>query len=266
MITVCSRGDAPFSVGSAGVWEPWDSRASLPQVNPVSADVLAVLSGKLLPKAEDLAGILLTSAFPVNDGGCQVLRPLWAEEAMHRAYGFIRLLATRNRHRHSSRDTAGPGDAIAGDLAVRFRELETGAVRAVVPCSAVLTKVVSGLVALFGCPANVAIRTNIEEVFLPAYQRRALVLAASELVNNALLHAFRGRESGLIDVSLTTRGLGTAGLRVTDNGIGFTGSPPNLHCGVASGLAGLLEADLAYGRVAGWTIASIRFPCVGGLD
>jgi hypothetical protein len=265
MTTVCSRGDETFSFSSLGVHEPWASRAAMPHANPVSADVLAVLSGKLPPKVGDLAGVLLTCAFPVNDRGCQVLHPLWAEEAMHRAYGFMRLLGTRIRHRQSNRDAAGPGDAIASDLAVQFRELETGGERAVVPCSAILTNVVCGLVALFGCPANVAIRTKIEEVSLPAYKRRALVLAASELVDNALLHAFQGRESGLIGVRLTARGPGTACLHVADNGIGFTDSPPNLDCGVASGLAGLLEADLAYDRIASWTIAEIRFPCFGGL-
>jgi hypothetical protein len=49
-------------------------------------------------------------------------------------------------------------------------------------------------------------------------------------------------------------------LRVVDNGVGFNTIPPNLTCGVAAGMAGLLEADLAYDRQAGWTSAEIVFP------
>jgi hypothetical protein len=47
---------------------------------------------------------------------------------------------------------------------------------------------------------------------------------------------------------------------VADNGNGFTNSFPNLECGVAAGLAGLLEADLVYDRITGRTIAEIVFP------
>jgi two-component sensor histidine kinase len=115
---------------------------------------------------------------------------------------------------------------------------------------------------LFGGPANITLETNIEEAWLPAYKRRALVLAASELVSNALLHAFWGRTAGKIEVGLTAQD-STACLRVADNGRGFTDASPNLDYGVGAGLAALLEADIAYDRVAGWTIAEIEFPLTG---
>jgi hypothetical protein len=50
---------------------------------------------------------------------------------------------------------------------------------------------------------------------------------------------------------------------VADSGIGFSDTRPNLTFGVAASLAGLLEADLAYDRAAGWTIAEIIFPVTG---
>jgi hypothetical protein len=153
--------------------------------------------------------------------------------------------------------------ALACDIAVQFRELEVGGEREVLPCSAVLRNVVMGVGALFGHPANITLTTKIEEVSLPAYKRRALVLAAAELVSNALLHAFHGRRAGLIDVCLTANGAGSACLRVADNGIGFTGVPANLACGIAAALAGLVEAGLAYDLIAGWTIAEIAFPVTG---
>ena len=67
----------------------------------------------------------------------------------------------------------------------------------------------------------------------------------------------------MIEVGLATHGPKSACLRVADNGVGFTASAPNLDYGLAAGLAGLLEADLTYDRVAGWTIAEISFPVSG---
>lgn len=251
-------------VGSRDVVPVWpvSGLAEMPAARS-RFEALALLAGRVPPKAGDLLGVLLASTFPVSGGGCEVLRPLWAEEAMHRAYGFMRLVHARNHRGALSAENpfvAGLADTIACDLAIQFRELEPGAEREVLPCSAILRDVVTGFGALFGGPANVTFRTRIEDVVLPAYKRRALVLAAAELVSNALLHAFRGRRTGRVEVDLTTTGRDAACLRVADNGIGFTDLPPNLECGVASGMAGLLEADVAYDRLAGWTIAEIAFP------
>jgi len=230
-------------------------------------EALTLLTRQTPPKAGDLLSVLLGSTIPLSGRGCQVLQPLWAGEAIHRAFGFARLVQARARGGEPSGQpavVAGLVDAIARDLAAQFRELETGGERDMRLCSGVLRDVVTGLRALFGGSPNITIKTKIEDVSLPAYKRRALVLAAAELVNNALLHAFRGRRAGRIEVDLTITGAPdgtrTACLRVADNGIGFTESPPNLDRGVASGLACLLEADLAYDRSSGWTIAEIAFP------
>ena len=58
------------------------------------------------------------------------------------------------------------------------------------------------------CLAMRAVRidTDIERMALSADKRRALVLTASELVVNALTHAFRGGSGGRIGVSLRRRG------------------------------------------------------------
>jgi hypothetical protein len=229
-------------------------------------EALADLALGLPLKGGDLLGVLLASTFPVGANGSQVLRPLWAEEAMHRAYGFVRLVDAGDIRRASMRVSptiAGPQGVTAGDLAAQFRGLEVGGERDARPCAAVLRDVVTGLGALFGHPAGVILQCEIEEISLPAYKRRALVLAATELAGNSLLHAFQGLETGLIEVSLTGRTAVSASLRVADNGNGFTGMPPNLDRGVASSLAGLLEADLTYDRKAGWTIAEIVFPLSG---
>jgi hypothetical protein len=241
------------------------SRASTSAITPTCSgfEALARMANTMPPDAGDLLGVLLASAVPVGGGGCQVLRPLWAEEAMHRGLGLMRLVHARGGRRSLTGGGTGVADldyVVARDLAFQFRELETAVERAVLPCAAALREVVTGLGTLFGDPANVILKAKIMDVSLPAYKRRALVLAAAELVSNALLHAFVGRTSGRIQVDLTTSGPTSGCLRVADNGIGFIDFPPNLVGGVAAGLAGLLEADLAYDRLSGWTIAEIAFP------
>jgi hypothetical protein len=264
MNMVCYPGDVKLSLGSRN--ESWISQVSMSQAVAALPAVrsrfenLALRAGKVPPESGDLLGVLLAAAFPLHDRGCEVLRPLWTEEAMHRAYSFVRLVDTRKSHRTPIAQTE---DAIASDLAFSFRNLTSGAERDVQPCASVLRNVTTGLGALFGGPVNISVETKIEDVWLPAYKRRALVLAAAELVSNALLHAFRGRSTGMIEVSLTALGPTSACLHVGDNGNGFIEASPNLECGVGAGLAGLLEADLAYDRIAGWTIAEIEFPLSG---
>jgi len=255
MRMVCFPDEA-LSFGFRGGYEEpaFPARTDLAPVQP-RFETMALLAGKLPARSGDLLGILLPSAAAMNDWGSDVLRPLWAEEAMHRAYGFVRLVDARNRRRVSTDE-----NSTAHDLAARFRALEAVDERQELPCSAILRDVVTGLGLLFGCPANIVLKTSVEHISLPAYKRRALVLAAAELVSNALLHAFKGREAGIITVGLTAHSAEFACLRVADNGTGFTDQAPNLTCGVAAGFAGLLEADLTYDRAAGWTIAEIAFP------
>ncbi len=256
------RADA-VGVCSNVHYQSWTSAGGTPSPARPRVESIAQLASRSSPKPEDLTGILLTSVLPMNNHGCEVLRPLWAEEAMHRAYTFIRLIEKRNRRGQWAREnaiTAAAGERAARDLVSWFRELATAGERAASPCSDVLSNVVANLGVLFGRPDNIDLETKFNDVSLPAYKRRALVLASCELVCNALLHAFQERETGVIEAGMTDRGPRSACLRVADNGAGFNGVSANLTCGVAAGLAGLLEADLTYHRTAGWTVAEIVFP------
>lgn len=281
MNMVCYPHDAAFGLRPRDPNGSWTSGVSMFHAVPAGTGLpgvrsrfesIALRTNKMPSEAGDLPGILLASTFSTHGRGCRVLRPLWAEEAVHRAYSFVRLVDNRVRCGHSTRENpmvAEAEDAIACDLAVCLGDLTVGSERNVLPCSDALRKVTTSLGALFGGPANIALEGKIEDLWLPAYKRRALVLTASELVSNALLHAFRGCASGRIEVSLAAVGATSACLQVADNGDGFGNSAPNLDCGVASGLAGLLEADLTYDRRAGRTIAEIEFPVAGswpGID
>jgi hypothetical protein len=118
----------------------------------------AALTRALPSNAVDVLGILLASTFPTCGGGCEVLRPLWAEEAMHRAYGFVRLVDAREGRRDAMRSNPmidGLDCVIARDLAARFREMEVVEEREARPCGTVLRDIVAGLGALFGRPGGV---------------------------------------------------------------------------------------------------------------
>ena len=254
----CRARDETFCLGQYHPWRPASADAPLSWAGD---DTLAPFAGQ--PAADAWIGILLASATLPTSRGCEVLRPLWSEEAKHRAHSFRRLASARNRLGQPAKEdpvAAGVVAFAAGDLAERFRELRRGGERALVPCAPILRDVVTDLSALFGCPANIAFRTPIDRMSLPAYKRRALVLAACELICNALSHGFPGCLPGMIEVGLTRRGSRSACLRVADNGVGFIDGAPDLHRGVAAGLAGLLESDLRYDRTDGWTVAEIAFP------
>ena len=229
-------------------------------------DRIASQALSVSPKVGDVFNILLGTTLQPRRRGCKVLQPLWVEEAVHRAYNFVRLVDVRHDRSGSAGNKRDLGDAVAWedaiacDLAGCFEALAAGGERDLLPCATILHGAVSGLVALFGCPANISLESRIDNLQLPGYKRRALVLATVELVCNALLHGFPAPASGQIEVHLIASGSQSACLRVADNGVGFLRSQPNLARGVASGLADLLEAELGYDRTAGWTIAEVTFP------
>jgi two-component sensor histidine kinase len=169
---------------------------------------------------------------------------------MHRSYCFLKLtLALHERPlREPGRSlTCNTELCLATDLAALYRSLAIGPERQVVPCSSVLRDVVRNLVALFGSiVGDVELHVNIERVALPAFQRRALVLAASELVINALCHAFRARTYGRILLELHAIDIWKARLQVSDDGVGCDDRQIDTGRGIAGGLASLLGSELAY--------------------
>ncbi|MGD9144291.1 MAG: GAF domain-containing protein, partial [Anaerolineae bacterium] len=67
-----------------------------------------------------------------------------------------------------------------------------------------------------------------DEVALPSQAATSLALAVNELIQNALEHAFVGREEGQVAVSLR-RGPGQLMVEVRDDGVGLAGDdPPSL--------------------------------------
>jgi len=195
-----------------------------------------------------LLKVLLNSAALESDANYETLRPLWVEEAIHRRNRFLTLVlrlvqrAPRGSHGH----LAGPIElALAADLVALYQSLVSAQERQVMPCSLILRGVVSDLVTLFGPAAGaISLQTDIDSVALPGFQRRALVLVASELVINALCHAFKGRRQGRLRVELRVVDRWHARLTVADDGVGRVSDVASRAYCVARGLADLLGATL----------------------
>jgi len=93
------------------------------------------------------------------------------------------------------------------------------------------------------------------------------VLAASELVINALCHGFTGRRDGQIEVTLRAVGTAHTRLAAVDDGVGCRENHPCVQRGIAGSLADLLEADLVYRQVAiTGASAEIVFPTCGRIS
>ncbi len=111
---------------------------------------------------------------------------------------------------------------------------------------------------------NVKITVDAPPLRLPPNSLASLALAANELITNALMHAFRSHDAGLIQVRVTQEG-GEIQLEVRDNGSGIpTTKDGNWRKGVGLDIVtSLVETDLRGQfqlRKDRGTVATIRFP------
>ncbi|MBA4209308.1 MAG: hypothetical protein C0454_07245 [Parvibaculum sp.] len=68
---------------------------------------------------------------------------------------------------------------------------------------------------------SISIRGEFEPMVVSSRDATTLAVVLGELISNAIKHAFRGREQGLIKASFTRRPDGTPYMAVADDGIGF---------------------------------------------
>jgi hypothetical protein len=223
------------------------------------------LFGKIVTSAAGLSSAraaLLTTLLhdnsPADWGGHEVLWPLWADEALRRAYNMVQLVR--------SLDYAVPSDSehcqaleeerkLARALATAIASLKIVEDKRRQPCSDTLRCVVRTLAELFASSDGAGIiRTHIERIRLPEYKRRALVLAAGELVIDALMHGY----GEPVAVMLSRPDERTALLSIAG---GLTMIPRDERiCGIRD-LAGLLESKLRFRRISRRQLcAEIAFP------
>jgi two-component sensor histidine kinase len=244
------------------------NRSGINHLAPISQyeEVASAAAGISRQRAR-LLGILLAAAPPASCGGHPVLRPIWATEALHRAHSTVRLVGRLEQRMPSRDDQSRLLDFetnIGVELASIFDSLAITNDEELRPCSSNLRDLARNLIALFGPTiGHVTVATSVDRLALPAFRHRALILIASELVTNILLHAFRHRHAGQVALQLTLLGRGVARLAVTDDGDRLFDRAlcHPARCSVINYLADLLEAELVYRpRPGGGTIAEIEFP------
>ena len=184
---------------------------------------------------------------------------IFRAEAAHRAKNLAQLSHAVIRLHLA---TGSEGIEAAAALAQAYSEIGDASDCAVAVSSKdLLIQVVTSLVLLFGQgDRNVAIHIRAEELLLPPDRRRLLVLIASELVINALGHAFPVGIAGLINVFLRVDE-GHAYLTIADNGIGYDGSQHGQGGELLDSLTAMLGGTLKRSTSpTGGLQASVSFP------
>lgn len=254
----CPNADRPLSVDREPASSDRDQDAGLNTSKPLCVsriEKIAAMSGCCASGRSALLGVLIASASPTASGGCRVLRPIWANEAMQRAYTMVRLvtfLEERVPARHISpfwlEHERRLGIAVSGLLsALRIRDDNES-----LGCSSEIRDIARGLVSLFGPAAgDIGLRTNIGRIDLPAFQRRALVLITANIIMDSLLNGFNRLAVGQIMVQLSCHDVPTVRLRITEHG-GWRDLATVIsisRCDSVHDLASFLQASVVYRKV-----------------
>ena len=233
------------------------------QTHPDSSGLDKIAAGAMAistPRQATL-GLLLSATLPSVRHGCLALRPLWADEAMQRAFDTVRLIAALE-HRApvwgADHVLTKAERQIAGELAAAYRALDYADDAEPQSCSERLWTVVRDLVELFAPLAgSVRLHTTIERLSLPAFRCRALTLAASKLVVSALCADMIESKNLTMSVSLCRPRRGVARLVIADN----VSDPGRAADEIVSDLAAVLECDLAsHTNLGGGVATELRFP------
>jgi anti-sigma regulatory factor (Ser/Thr protein kinase) len=89
-----------------------------------------------------------------------------------------------------------------------------------------------------------------------------VALAVSEAVSNAVIHGFRGRGPGRIDVRALRDGDDLV-ISVSDDGLGVTPNPDSPGLGLGLALIGSLSETVELRKDGPGTTLVMRFPCAG---
>jgi two-component sensor histidine kinase len=106
---------------------------------------------------------------------------------------------------------------------------------------------------------DLQITLDLEPVAIPAASAAAFALVASELLGNALKHAYPQGHSGPIAVALTD-GDGVCTLTIADHGVGVGGAPDGFGLMIAGLLAKQLRARLEIAPGNPGTSATLAVP------
>jgi two-component sensor histidine kinase len=194
---------------------------------------------------------------------------VWIEEAMHRAANLQHLAASLDRLLNSG--GLGSSDRLrairrAEALVDTYDNLTLTCDTGPRSCTQELRDIAGGVVEIFGhTVGSFVLSLELQPLLLAGEVRRALLLAASELVVNALLHGFVGRQAGTIQVRLCHDQTARKGvLFVADDGAGPENRTDShgLSRHIVRHLADVLDGDVVWRQSLslGGTEAMLRFP------
>jgi two-component sensor histidine kinase len=113
-----------------------------------------------------------------------------------------------------------------------------------VPIQSYLTNLCGNIaVSMISEPGQIVIHVSSDDVLVPARRAVSLGLIATELVINALKHAFPQGRGGKVAVAYTERG-GAWSLDVSDDGVGMTAVPADAVAGLGTSIVQALARQL----------------------
>jgi hypothetical protein len=224
-------------------------------------------AAEALPRWPALLKILVGAAAPGSWGGREVLWPLWADEAVHRVHCMVDLTQRLERQvmrRENRVAWSASCLAKAETLAASFAELQIVDEQQVLLCRRPLGEIAVGLLQLFKVTdSDVEARIVLDDLALPAYKRRALVLVASALVMQAITDAFERGFAPAVSIKLAAQGSGQWRLAVTAD-VAVSADDDARECDdIVDGLADLLEAqNVRRSRRVSKLVTEIDFPVI----
>ena len=171
------------------------------------------------------------------------------QEIRHRVANSLQIIASvlmqnaRSAQSDEARDHLRDAHARVMSISDLQQQL-AGATAGTVELRAYLTKLCATIAAsMIPDPAKLALVVVAEEATVDAGVSVSLGLVVTELVINALKHAFPGEKSGKITVDYQTEGAMWT-LSVADNGVGMPKNPPEDASGLGTSIVQALARQL----------------------
>ncbi len=170
----------------------------------------AVSKAKLSPGSQKILCELLDATIPIARDGESVFKPIWVHEAMHRSILLARIIYL-GETRFKTADTGWDMD-IARNISSNFRDLAAQDDRKLTLIREILFSLTADLAMLFR--VNGA-EFDFVNAVIPAYRRRAAVLAAADMMLVWILFTLSSERESTIRLNLSQDDLGFFRLRAS---------------------------------------------------
>ena len=201
---------------------PFMNRLMISPIHSETGELIAFL-GVQRELPNDSKGRIIDSRAATN----RPVQDVMLAEVQHRVKNHLTMIVSMIRLQAEKRVTKKSFKALSHrieSLALLYDELSGNSLEdqaaETVPAGAYLSRVCSTLNALDG-RGSVRVNVDCDEIDLPVDLTARLGLLATELITNALEHAFKGRDEGAIRIRFHRRSDGGWRLVVEDDGVGL---------------------------------------------